>query len=215
MADEFLNDHEQSEQVRKWLKANANALAFGVLLGLGSLVGWGWWKGNLETQKAQAASQYGALKSSVEAKNLDQLKAQVGTLVGEFGDSGFSALAQLKLAQLAFEKGDKALATSSLEWVVARGATEELKNVARVRLARLKNADGKFADAIALLDPIKEAAFVGISSEIRGDSLRGMNKFGDARAAYQKALDELEAGAGNRNFIEMKLYSVSDAKVAS
>lgn len=215
MSNEFLNEHEQSEQVRKWLKANANALTFGVILGLGALLGWRWWQGNVENQKAQVAAQYVELKKSAEAKNFDQLKAQTSTLVADYAKSGYSALAQLRLAQLALDKGDKVAATSALQWVIERGATEEFKNIAKLRLARMHNADGKFDEAIKLLATIKQESFAGISADVRGDSLRGLNKPAEARAAYQQALDKMEAGAGNRSFIEMKRNSIAAAEVAS
>jgi predicted negative regulator of RcsB-dependent stress response len=214
MSNEFLNDHEQSEQVRNWLKANANALTFGVILGLGALLGWRWWQGNVETQKAQVAAQYVELKKSAEEKNLDQLKAQTGTMVADFSKSGYSALAQLRLAQLALDKGDKVAATSALQWVIEKGATEEFKNIAKVRLARLHNSDGKFDEAIKVLATVKQDSFAGVSAEVRGDALLGLNKASEARAAYQQALDKMEAGAGNRSFIEMKRNSIAATEVA-
>jgi len=214
MQNEILDEHEQSEQVRKWLKANGSAILFGIVLGFGALMGWRWWETNQVTRQAQAASQYVEMKKSVDAKNLEQLKAQTDALLEGYGKSGYSALAQLRLAQLALEKNDKAQALKSLKWVESNGATDELKNIARLRLARLHNGEGKFDDAIAVLSKIKDDAFVGTAAEVRGDSLRALNKSSDARAAYQQALDKMEAGAGNRQFIEMKLASVGDAKAA-
>ena len=43
--DELLNEHEQSEQVRNWLRGNAVGLIGGVALGLAVIAGWNWWQG--------------------------------------------------------------------------------------------------------------------------------------------------------------------------
>jgi predicted negative regulator of RcsB-dependent stress response len=215
MANELMDDHEQSEQVRKWLKNNANSIFFGIVLGVGGLFGYHWWKGNVGQRQAQAAAQYLELKKSAEANNLDQLKAQTDALIETNKGSGYTTLAKLRLAEVALEKKDAKLAQSSLEWVRDNGATAELKSIARIRLARLALANGQFDQALAQVDSLKEGPFAGLSGEVRGDALRGLNRPSEARAAYQQALDELEAGAGNRNFLEMKLLSLPTTAKAS
>jgi len=43
--DDLLDEHEQSERVRSWVRSNALGLIGGVALGLGAIAGWQWWQG--------------------------------------------------------------------------------------------------------------------------------------------------------------------------
>ena len=43
--DDLLDEHEQSERVRSWLRSNAAGLIGGVGLGLAGIAGWHWWQG--------------------------------------------------------------------------------------------------------------------------------------------------------------------------
>ena len=42
--DDLLDEHEQSEKVRTWLKDNAVGLIGGIALGLALIGGWQWWQ---------------------------------------------------------------------------------------------------------------------------------------------------------------------------
>ena len=55
MIDDFYNEEEQWERVKRWLRENGLWLLAGVLLGVGALAGWRWWEQRVE-QRAQAAS---------------------------------------------------------------------------------------------------------------------------------------------------------------
>ena len=56
MADDiFLTPEEQDERARQWLKDNGPALIVGVVLGIGAIFGWDYYKKS-QLEKAEAAS---------------------------------------------------------------------------------------------------------------------------------------------------------------
>ena len=53
MAIELLNEHEQSELVRNWIRQNAGSILVGILIGLGLIVGWQQWQ---RMQRSQSST---------------------------------------------------------------------------------------------------------------------------------------------------------------
>jgi predicted negative regulator of RcsB-dependent stress response len=81
--------------------------------------------------------------------------------------------------------------------------------VARERLARVKLELGQVDEALALLDSApSEQGFEARFAEIRGDIARQQQDFESAANYYSEALEALEAGTGDRAFIEIKLEAV-------
>ena len=54
-----IDEYEQGERVRAWLKKNGSSLITGVALGLAALAGWQWWEGQGEQAKVEPAGKEG------------------------------------------------------------------------------------------------------------------------------------------------------------
>ena len=55
-----IDEYEQGERVRAWLRNNGSSLIGGVALGLACLGGWQWWQGQQANEKVQAAIEFSA-----------------------------------------------------------------------------------------------------------------------------------------------------------
>jgi predicted negative regulator of RcsB-dependent stress response len=88
--------------------------------------------------------------------------------------------------------------------------------IARERLARVLLDQGQAQQALELIDAAgANNGFEARFAEVRGDILLALDDAEGARAAYQEALDMLEAGTGNRQLLELKrdhLASAGDAQ---
>ncbi|OLG30085.1 tetratricopeptide repeat protein, partial [Xanthomonas oryzae] len=70
--DDLLDEHEQGERVRSWLRNNGAGLVGGVLVGLVLILGWQWWQKYTNTELVEANTRYEAVVKSIQAKNLDK-----------------------------------------------------------------------------------------------------------------------------------------------
>ena len=67
--DELLDEHEQSERVRRWVRENGLGLIGGVVLGLALVGGWKWWQSHQQGQREADATRYDGLQNQLKAIN--------------------------------------------------------------------------------------------------------------------------------------------------
>jgi len=195
----LLNEHEQSERVRSWLRSNAPGIIGGIALGLAAIAGWNWWQSQRE-QAAQATSQ--TYMQAVQAFEAGKLPADQGRAILSQLQQGNPALAtlaglQLAKAQLEAGKRDEAIAT-------LRGLREipaDLQPLWQERLARLLIDAGKPREALPLLGNEREPAIL----DALGDARFALGDKTGAQAAYRKALALLDVAAPQHRLLEMKL----------
>ena len=208
MANEYLDDHEQSEAVKRWIRDNGGAIVLGVALGLAGLYGWQYWERYSVQQRIAAAEGYQQLAADVEAGNVPADPLQ--SFATAYGSEAYTAFAALTLADEAVAGGDLEQASLYLERAATVAEPEAVRHVAGLRLARLQHARGELEQALSTLDQHDDGAFAALAAEIRGDVLVEQGDIDAARQAYQFALDNLEAG-GDRNLLQMKLDDVATA----
>ncbi len=195
--DDLLDEHEQSERVRAWLRKNGAGILSGVILGVGAIAGWQWWQKEQVGKLAEANVRYEAVSRSLQSKNLDEAAKEVAAL--ESGKAGIYAdLASLELAKAQVEAGKYDDAIKTLRALKAEG---EFKALIDQRVARLLIETGKADEAAKLIGTADDSA----SLEIRGDALIAQNKRDEARELYTQALAKLDVAAPQRRLLETKL----------
>jgi predicted negative regulator of RcsB-dependent stress response len=192
--DELLDEHEQSERVREWLRRNGSALIFGIALGLAAIGGWQWWQRHQAEKQSEAAAVYQAAVNAIGAND----KA-ASSKVQAVPEGVFRALAQLELAksQVQADQADAAIATLK----AIRVEEPTVAAIVNQRLARLL-IDNKQADAALKLMANADSL---VELEIRGDAQMALGQRDQARDTYSKALLQAEVGTPQRRVIELKL----------
>ena len=195
--DDPLDEHEQSERVREWLRRNGAGLIGGILLGLAAIGGWKWWQQHQATQQTQGASQY---QAAVDAIAANDPQADARTKALEPGLYHTLASLQLAKSQVAAGRRDAAIATLR----AAKAAEPALVQVVNERLARLL-IDARQADAALKL---VEGATTPSALEVRGDAQFALGQRDRARETYQQALAKLDVASPHRRLLELKLTEV-------
>lgn len=195
--DDLLDEHEQSERVRTWLRKNGAGIIGGVVLGIGAIAGWQWWQKEQVGKLADANVRYEAVSRSLQSKNLDEAAKEVAALGGGKA-SIYSDLASLELAKAQVEAGKYDDAIKTLRALKTEG---EFKALIDQRIARLLIETGKPADAATLLGTADDSSGL----EIRADALMAQNKRDEARELYTQALAKLDVAAPQRRLLETKL----------
>ena len=200
-----IDEYEQGERVRAWLRNNGSSLIGGVAIGLAALGGWQWWGGQQDQKLVDAAAEYQVFSKAVEAKDDAKAGAHATSLAQAFPKSPYPVLAALRRAEMLHSQGKDDDALKVLDGVADAKADPVLVELARLRAARLLASTGKHEDALKRLDAVGETSFPAVAAEIRGDAEMALGRRDAARAAYEKALASLDIGAPTRPIVEMKL----------
>ena len=226
MATYDLEEQEQIAEIRAWWKQYGNLL-LGIVtaasIGVIAWQGWNWYQRN---QAVQASMVYGVLQKAVRENDAQRIKVASGELLEKYGATAYAPMAALTAAKAMFDAGDAKTASLQLAWVVEHGK-DELRDLARLRLAALLLDDKAYDEALKQLDASATAGFAGRFLASRGDVLSAQGKAAEARAAYQGALAKLDeadtgkgkntlqdrpANAGYRDLLQQRLDSLGESR---
>ncbi len=209
-----IDEYEQGERVRAWLRNNGSSLIGGVALGLAALGGWQWWQGQQDQKLVDAAAEYQVFSKAVEAKDDAKAGAHATSLAQAFPKSPYPVLAALRRAEMLHAEGKDDEALKVLDAAKDSKADPVLVELAQLRTARLLASMGKHEDALKHLDTVGDTAFVAVAAEIRGDAEMALGRRDAARASYEKALASLDIAAPTRPMVEMKLTDAGGSPTA-
>ena len=121
-------------------------------------------------------------------------------------------MAALAAAKASFMTGEIEDAKKNLQWVIDHAREDEMRDVARLRLAGVLLDERKYDEALKVLSAKAGDAYAALYADAKGDVLTAQGKAAEARAAYQLALEKSDAGSPYRRLIELKLDALGDAK---
>ena len=204
---EQYTDDERVEDLKKWWKENGASIIVGIALGVIAIFGWRYWNSYRDARAETASRAYDAFIEAVEKPDAGPAGQLGQTVVADFPKSPYAALAALRLAKLAVDGGDHAAASQRLEWVIGNARLDEFKDIARLRLARVKLAADQIAEAEKLLDGVTTASLNAEREELKGDLYLAGKNPEKARTAYAAAL----AASGGNRLLQLKLDNLAAA----
>lgn len=211
MAHYDLEEQEQIDSLKAWWKQYGNLITGLVMAASLAVIGWQGWNWYQRSQSAQAAAVFAVLEQAQAAGDAQKMKAATGELTEKFGRTSYASLAALLAARQSIDSGDAKTARVQLTWVVDN-ARDELRDVARLRLASLLLDDKAYDEALKQLEAGRAPAFDAAYLALKGDVLVAQSKPKEALAAYQAAKGKL-AGKGNflGEVLQQKIDNLGEA----
>jgi predicted negative regulator of RcsB-dependent stress response len=166
-----LNEQEQWELAKQKVRELWIYVVGGVAIGLAVLGGWNWWKERRVMQAETASARYQELIQAFGRNDATRGMTLLADLKNEYGWTPYPALGSLIAARSQVEDNELDQAAASLRFVMDNAHDEELKVIARMRLARVLSAQGKHDDALALLQVAEAGEFAPRLADTRGDVL--------------------------------------------
>ncbi|MGH8129333.1 MAG: YfgM family protein [Steroidobacteraceae bacterium] len=217
MVDEFLSEREQAEQLRHWLRENWIWLVTGVALTLGGYYGYRWWESRQSSRSVEAGQRFAEMLDAL-GKNQREEGVRIGAEVtGEYGDTPYADQAELVLARLDVESGELAGAETRLARIAREAEDRDLRLVARLRLARVQLAQGRYDDALATLDAIEQPAIEARVLELRGNVQLAQGHKAAALESWRKAqavaaADQTGARLLDTELLQLKIDELNAAQ---
>lgn len=205
-----LEEQEQIDVLKAWWKRNGTTVLLAVAVFAAVVAGMQGWRFYQKSQQQQAALVYEAVQSAVQGKDLKRIRDAAGQLIEKYPGTPYATRAALLAAGANYESGDAKSAKAQLQWVVEHAKEEGARDIARLRLAGILLDEKNYAEALKALEAQPGQAFAGLFADLKGDVLAAQGKTADARAAYQAALEKIDAKSAYRQIVQMKLDGLGE-----
>jgi predicted negative regulator of RcsB-dependent stress response len=212
MAVYDLEEQEKLDDLKAWWEQNSkyvSAAVLAVALVVIGVQGWRWYQ---RTQAEQASVLYQAVSQAARANDVSKAKEPASQIVDRFARTAYAPRAALLYAKMLYDSGDKAGARAQLQWVVDHASGDELKAIARFRLAQAMLDEKQYDDALKTLDVKTDDAFAGLFADLKGDILAAAGKSAEAKSAYETALAKIDPKSPYRAFVQVKFDALGGAQ---
>ena len=210
--DEYMNEQEQWEFVRNWVRQNALWVIAGVALAAGGLWGWQAFQARKEAAYLAAGKQYADLVQAFGKNDRTTVLALADKLNADHPHTGYADQGELAAARMQVESNDLAGALARLQQVANTTSDVELALVVRMRIARLQIEQHQADAALATLAAVEPGAFAGRFAEVRGDALLAKGDRAGALKAYreaQAAQGSQSGGPSNDDLLALKINELT------
>ena len=197
-------DEEQVEKLKQWWKENGRAVVAGIVIGVGSLIGYRYWIDYQETNAEQASSHFIQMVEAIESGNNSVADNEANTLLNQYASSEYATMARFALAKTRVEDEDYEKARHHLQQIIGKAEDSPLSYVARRRLATVQLQMTDYDEALKTLSIDFPEQFTASIEELRGDLYAIQGKKAEAADAYRKAQISQPAPA-NTDFLQQKL----------
>jgi predicted negative regulator of RcsB-dependent stress response len=201
-----LEEQEQVDELRAWWKQHGRLVVAVIVAAALGFAGWQGWRLYQQSQAAQAGGLYDAVTRAAVAGDAKAMRDTAGALAESYPRTLYASMGALIAARFYFDREDLKGAKAQLQFVIERAPSEELHDLAALRLAAILLDEKAYDDAIKLLDAKHAPAFDAQYAALKGDVLVAKGEKADARAAYKLALDKAAAQDGVfRESVRMRL----------
>ena len=209
-----LQEQEQLDALKAFWNKFGNLITWLLVLVLGAFAAWNGWNYWQREQGLKAGAMFDELDRASLAGDADKAARVFADLQQNFPATAFAQQGGLLLARLQFDKGQLDAAKTSLAWVAEKAPEDEIKTVARLRLAALQAEAKQYDEALKTLAAATAPGFEALVADRRGDVLTLQGKKPEALLAYQAAFKAMSDKADYRRLIEAKLTALGAAPEA-
>lgn len=153
---EYLSDKEQTEIIKKWWRDYGRAIAVAIVVGL--LIGFGWryWYRH-QIEKTERASQLYTKLQAVALRSQQNASQQItDELIKNYDKTPYAAMAALLSVKNDVRENHLDMALIRLHWVMENSSMPSLKQIARLRAARILLAQNHLKEALELLQALDD-----------------------------------------------------------
>lgn len=212
--DDFLTDQQQAARVRGWVREYAPAAIVAVVIGFGGYFGYTQWQAQKERRAAEASDLYEEFRGALDENDQDSANDLLARMASDFEGSAYVDHARLLMAKEYVDTIRPSMAEEELQSVIATTDNGDLRQLARLRLARVYLYMDRPEDGLTALEgEAHSSSWERLTEDMRGDLHQALGQIEEARTAYRAALDL--SGQVDAGWIRMKLDHLNAASVTS
>lgn len=204
------NEQDQIRAIKDWWRDYGKFTVVVIVLSIAVSFGWQYLQGKKRQYSEYASMLFEQTQYHLAAEKYADFESQANYLATHYKRAPYASLAKLALATRKVKENKLDDAALILNEVVLHSNTPAIRQVARLRQARILLAQKKYDQAQKVLSDIDDKAYLPLISEIRGDIFSAEGDYVEARKAYQTAIKGIAEDEMNRSILQMKYERISD-----
>ncbi len=206
--DDYLDEKEQIEEIKSWLKENWLALVAGVIVGFGGLFSWNWYQDSVYESNTQALAIFDQAQQELTLGNFDSALALLQNLRSDYNSSPYTDFLGLLYSTYLLSNGNTADAAVEIEYVLNNTTDEYLRLIATWRLARV-NVEMTNYDRVLELVQNKNHTLSANFTELEGDVYFFRGEFDLASNTYMSILSDPNINSIDLNTLMLKINNLA------
>lgn len=202
---DYLSEKEQVELIKKWWRDYGLAILVAIIIGLAVGFGWRYWIRHKVEKTQEASVIYTELQGASIQQQFTVAEGLVNRLMSRYPNTPYASMGALLSARNAVLQHDLKKALDQLQWVIKNSRMESVKQIARVRAARIFLSEKQYQLSLALLNTVNDPVYQPLIDMVKGDVYRALGKTQLANQAYQNAKNGFEANGIVDTFLNMKI----------
>jgi predicted negative regulator of RcsB-dependent stress response len=201
-----LEEQEQLAELKSWWRTHGNLVIAVIVAAMLAFAGWRYWSVHRGNQAAEAAVLYETLGKAAQAGDAKALRDAGGALAENYPGTLYAPMGALVAARFYYDRNDLKSAKAQLQWAVERSSSDDLRELARVRLAAVLLDEKAYDEALKQLEAPHAAAYEAQYAALKGDILAAKGQPAEAITAYKLAIEKAGAQDGQfRESLRMRL----------
>lgn len=206
--DKILEIHvaedDDTQKLRAWWKKNGMGMVAGVAIGVAGVGGFKGWQVYTENRALSASDVFQEMLAYDESGAVEQAQDRAQMLAKDYRSTPYVDMAYLMIAKLAIKNNELSNAMEALTHVMTKSNDSAMRQLARLRLARVTLLAGDLVRAQELVTTDDVGGFESEYPEVLGDILVAQHKYSDAAEAYDRALQALAPASSSRALLTSK-----------
>lgn len=200
----YMTEEEQIETLKKWWSKHGNLITTVLSIVLLCIAGYKYWHWHQEKLKQESSIVYENMMVAFANHDNKSVRSYANELIKDHSNSVYADVAHMTLAKLYVSKEKLDLAINELEQVAAKSNMPALKQIAKIRIARLLTAGKSYNEALDELAKIDDSTYLPVINELRGDIYGNIGKYDEAIKSYRLAIDQIKNNGMGNLYLEMK-----------
>ncbi|PJD95681.1 MAG: hypothetical protein CK426_03905 [Legionella sp.] len=200
----YMTEEEQLEAIKKWWNKHGNKILTIVSVVLLCIAGYRYFYWHQQKMSQQASTVYENMMVSYSRHNFKSVRAYANELIKDYGHTVYADAAHMTLAKVFIEKEKINRAKKELYAVSEKAHMPQLKQIAKIRLARILTVEKEYGNALKELNAMNDPAYLSVINELKGDVYSATGEFDNAIKAYRMAMSEAKNNGMGNSFLEMK-----------
>ncbi|RUR12820.1 tetratricopeptide repeat protein [Legionella sp. km772] len=206
----YMTEEEQLETIKKWWKKYGNLITIFLSVVLLCVAGYRYMNWHQDKVKQQASNAYENMMVAFSNHDIKSVRSYANELTKDYDNTVYADIAHLTLAKVYVEKSKLDEAKKELQQVVSNGHMPPLRQIAKIRIARILAATKDYTNALNELSSIDDNTYLPVVNELKGDIYGATGQYQNAINSYRLAITAVKSNGLGNLFLEMKTNELAN-----